>query len=76
MSLAFPDQRPVEGPIALTTFAVAAVISLALYFLPKGNSEVDFWKLGWVWGATALVWFLSAVYALFSAPDELEALRS
>jgi len=76
MSLAFPDQRPVEGPIALTTFAVAAVISLALYFPPKGNSEVDFWKLGWVWGATALVWLLSAVYAFFSAQDELEALRS
>jgi hypothetical protein len=80
MSLAFPDRPPAEGRIALTTFAVAAAISLigTLRALAVGfGFDANYYQvLGWVWEATALVWFLSAVYALFSAPDVLEALRS
>jgi hypothetical protein len=70
LGLAFPDGRPTEGLIALTTYGAAAAISLILSLL-----GVDSWVLGWLWAGTAAVWFLAAFYALFRAPEELEALR-
>lgn len=74
MSLAFLDRRSPERLIALTTFAIAAVISLG-ESLPKGNSPIHYQTIGWVWAATALVWSLTALYALYRASDEPEALR-
>lgn len=71
LGLAFPDGRPAEGLIALATYGAAAAIDLTLSLL-----GADSWVLGWVWAATAVVWFLAAFYALFRAPEELEALRS
>jgi len=68
--LAFPDGRPTEGLIALTTYGGAAAINLTLSLI-----GLDSWVLGWVWAGTATVWFLAAFYALFRAPEELEALR-
>jgi hypothetical protein len=77
MSLTLPDKRPAEGLIALATFAAAAAISLAVTL--RGaviyGYTYPYQTLGWVWGLTALVWFLVASFALFGAPDELEALR-
>jgi hypothetical protein len=71
LGIGFPDGRPTEGLVALTTFGAAAVVDLALSL-----SGIDSWVVGWVWAATAVVWFLAAFYALFRAPEELEALRS
>jgi hypothetical protein len=70
LGLAFPDGRPTEGLIALTTYGAAATVNLTLSLL-----GADSWIQGWVWVATAGVWFLAAFYALFRAPEELEALR-
>jgi hypothetical protein len=70
LGMAFPGGRPAESLVALTTYGAAAAISLALSLL-----GLDSWAVGWVWAATAVIWFLAAFYALFRAPDELEALR-
>jgi hypothetical protein len=70
LGIGFPGGRPAEGLVALTAFGVAADINLALSL-----SGIDSWVVGWVWAATAVVWFLAAFYALFRAPEELEALR-
>jgi hypothetical protein len=70
MRLAFSGRLPAESLIALTTYGAAAAVSLALSLL-----GVDSWALGWVWVATSLVWFFASFYALFLAPEELEALR-
>jgi hypothetical protein len=71
LGMAFPQGRPVEGLIAVVTYGIAAVINLAVSLI-----GIDSWVMGWVWAATAVVWLLAAFYALFRAPDELEALRS
>jgi hypothetical protein len=70
LGIGFPGGRPVEGLVALTAFGAAAVINLAISL-----SGIDSWVVGWVWAAAAVVWFLAAFYALFRAPEELEALR-
>jgi hypothetical protein len=70
LGVAFPDKRPVEGLAAVTVYAVAAVVNLAIVV-----SGVDAWLLGWTWGVTAVIWIGAAFYALFRAPEELEALR-
>jgi len=70
LGMAFPDGRPIEGLLALTAYGSAAALSLALSLL-----AIDSWVVGWAWGATVVVWSLAAFYALFRAPDELEALR-
>jgi hypothetical protein len=69
LGIAFPQGRPAEGLIALTTYGAAVTINLVLSLL-----GIDSWAVGWVWAATAVVWFLASFYALFRAPDELEAL--
>lgn len=71
LGLAFPDGRPIEGLLALAVYGSAAALSLALSLL-----ATDSWVVGWAWGATVVVWCLAAFYALFRAPDELEALRA
>lgn len=75
MGLAFLDRRTPEGLIALTAFAAAAVISIG-QSLPKGNSPVDYQGIGWVWTATAVVWFLAGSYALYSVAHGIKALKS
>jgi hypothetical protein len=69
LGLTFPDRRPTEGLVALAAYGAAAAVSLALSLL-----GADSWVVVWVWAATAVVWFLAAFYALFRAPEELEAL--
>jgi hypothetical protein len=71
LGMAFPDGKPIEGLVALAAYGSAAALSLALSLL-----AVDSWVVGWAWGATVVVWSLAAFYALFRAPDELEALRA
>jgi hypothetical protein len=70
LGMAFPDGRPTEGLLALAAYGSAAALSLALSLL-----AIDPSVIAWAWGATVLVWSLAAFYALFRAPDELEALR-
>jgi hypothetical protein len=67
----FPDRRPVEILVAIAVYGATAAISFVLSLAGAGS-----WAIGWAWVATSMVWFLAAFYALYRAPDELEALRS
>jgi hypothetical protein len=71
LGMAFPDGRPAEGLVSSVMYGGAVILNLAVSIL-----GVDLWIGEWAWGLTAAVWALSAFYALFRAPDELEALRT
>ena len=71
LGMAFPNGRPIEGLLALAAYGSATALSLALSLL-----AVDSWVVGWAWATTVVIWSLAAFYALFRAPDELEALRA